>query len=62
MRKGIDKMMAIREKDQKLREQFQAGSADEELLKKLAKLREDLVKDFQELRAGLAVQPVVLPH
>jgi hypothetical protein len=40
VRKGIEKMMALREKDQKLREQFQAGSDDEERLKKLAKMRE----------------------
>jgi cyclophilin family peptidyl-prolyl cis-trans isomerase/Flp pilus assembly protein TadD len=52
VRKGIEKMMALREKDQKLREQFQAGSDDEERLKKLAKMREDLVKEFQELRGS----------
>jgi cyclophilin family peptidyl-prolyl cis-trans isomerase/thioredoxin-like negative regulator of GroEL len=50
VRGGIEKMMKLRERDQKLREQFQAGSDDEERLKKLAKLREDLVKEFQDLR------------
>ena len=52
VRKGVEKMMALREKDQKMREQFQAGSDDEERLKKLAKMREDLVKEYQELRTG----------
>lgn len=51
VREGIEKMMKLRERDQKLREQFQAGSDDEERLKKLAKVREELVKEFQELRA-----------
>jgi cyclophilin family peptidyl-prolyl cis-trans isomerase len=52
VRAGIDKMMKLQERNQKLREQFQAGSEDEERLKKLAKMREDLVKEFQELRAA----------
>ena len=50
VRAGVEKMMKLRERDQKLREQFQAGSDDEERLKKLAKMREDLVKEFQEVR------------
>lgn len=50
VRKGIEKMMQMREKDQKLVEQLQAGSDDEERLKKILKLREDLKKEFAELR------------
>jgi len=50
VRKGIEKMMAMREKEQKLREQMQAGSDDEERLKKLTKMRDDLGKEYQELR------------
>ena len=52
VRANIEKMMKFRERDQKLREQFQAGSDDEERLKKLAKLREELVKDYQDLRTS----------
>jgi cyclophilin family peptidyl-prolyl cis-trans isomerase len=52
VRSNIEKMMKFRERDQKLREQFQAGSDDEERLKKLAKLREELVKDYQDLRSA----------
>jgi len=52
VRKNIEKMIALREKDGKLREQFQAGSDDEERLKKLAKAREDLVKEYQDLRVS----------
>lgn len=51
VRTGIEQMMKLRERDQKLREQLQAGSDDTERLKKLALLREDLVKEFQGLRA-----------
>ena len=50
VRKGIEKMMAMREKEQKLREQLQAGSDDEERLKKLTKMRDDLGKEYQDLR------------
>jgi cyclophilin family peptidyl-prolyl cis-trans isomerase/regulator of sirC expression with transglutaminase-like and TPR domain len=64
VRGGIEKMLKLQERgqklteqEQKLREQFQAGSDDEERLKKLAKAREeldksrkDLVKEFQDLR------------
>src|SRR5947209_19851372 len=50
VRKGIENMMQMREKDQKLVEQLQAGSDDEERLKKILKLREDLKKEFTELR------------
>jgi len=52
VRKGIEKMMQLREKDQKMVEQLQAGSDDEERLKKILKMREDLKKEFTELRAG----------
>lgn len=52
VRENIEKIMKCRERDQKLREQFQAGSDDEERLKKLAKMREDLVKEYNELRAS----------
>ncbi|HLY72531.1 MAG TPA: peptidylprolyl isomerase [Planctomycetota bacterium] len=52
VRKSIEQMMVLREKDQKLREQLQAGSDDEERLKKLSRIREDLGKEFQELRAS----------
>jgi cyclophilin family peptidyl-prolyl cis-trans isomerase len=52
VRSGIEKMMKLRERDEKLREQFKAGSDDEERLKKLAKMREDLVKEFQDLRSS----------
>jgi cyclophilin family peptidyl-prolyl cis-trans isomerase len=52
VRKSIEQMMALREKDQKLREQLQAGSDDEERLKKLSKMREELGKEFQELRGS----------
>ncbi len=51
VRKGIEKMMQMRERDQKMVEQLQAGSDDEERLKKLLKMREDLKKEFTELRA-----------
>ncbi|HVR85692.1 MAG TPA: peptidylprolyl isomerase [Planctomycetota bacterium] len=52
VRKSIEQMMTLREKDQKLREQLQAGSDDEERLKKLSKMREELGKEFQELRGS----------
>jgi len=50
VRKGIEKMMAMREKEQKLREQLQAGSDDPERLKKLTKMREELGAEYQEIR------------
>jgi peptidyl-prolyl cis-trans isomerase B (cyclophilin B) len=50
VRKGIEKMMQMRERDQKMVEQLQAGSDDEERLKKILKMREDLKKEFTELR------------
>ena len=56
VRAGIEKMMKLRERhqqlgeeDAKLREQLQAGSDDEERLKKLAKKREELEKVGQDL-------------
>jgi cyclophilin family peptidyl-prolyl cis-trans isomerase/thioredoxin-like negative regulator of GroEL len=52
VRKGIEKMMQMRERDQKMVEQLQAGSDDEERLKKILKMREDLKKEFTELRAA----------
>jgi len=52
VRKGIEQMMQLREKDQKMVEQLQAGSDDEERLKKILKMREDLKKEFTDLRAG----------
>ncbi|HLY10773.1 MAG TPA: peptidylprolyl isomerase [Planctomycetota bacterium] len=50
VRKNVEKMMTFGERDQKLREQLRAGSDDEERLKKLSKLREELGKEFQDLR------------
>ena len=52
VRVEVKKMEDIKERFGKLREQFQAGSDDEERLKKLAKMRDELVKEFQETRAA----------
>jgi cyclophilin family peptidyl-prolyl cis-trans isomerase/thioredoxin-like negative regulator of GroEL len=50
VRKNIEKMMTFAERDKKLREQLQAGSDDEERLKKLSKMREELGQEYQDLR------------
>jgi peptidyl-prolyl cis-trans isomerase B (cyclophilin B) len=50
VRKNIEKMMAFGEKDKKLREQLQSGSDDPDRLQKLSKMREELGKEYQELR------------
>jgi peptidyl-prolyl cis-trans isomerase B (cyclophilin B) len=50
VKKNIEKMMTFGERDQKLREQLQAGSDDEERLKKLSKMREELGREYQDLR------------
>jgi cyclophilin family peptidyl-prolyl cis-trans isomerase len=50
LRVSVKKLEDITERYRKLREQFQAGSDDEERLKKLAKVEQDLRKEFQELR------------
>lgn len=50
VRKNIEKMMSFGEKDKKLREQLQAGSDDPDRLQKLSKMREELGKEYQELR------------
>jgi len=50
VRVEVKKLEDIQERMGKVREQFQAGSDDEERLKKLAKLRDDLIKEFQAVR------------
>jgi cyclophilin family peptidyl-prolyl cis-trans isomerase len=52
VRVEVKKMEDIKERFGKLREQFQAGSDDEERLKKLAQLRDELIKQFQDLRTA----------
>ncbi|RPH49893.1 MAG: hypothetical protein EHM91_02620, partial [Planctomycetota bacterium] len=50
VRVEVKKLEDIQERMGKMREQFQAGSDDEERLKKLARLRDDLIKEFQAIR------------
>ena len=50
VKKNIEKMMTFGERDQKIQEQLRAGSDDEERLKKLSKMREELGKEYQDLR------------
>src|SRR6516164_4958006 len=50
VRSSIEKLVSLQEKRQKIDEQLRAGAEDSDRPKKLAQQRQDVIKEFSDLR------------